>query len=218
MVGDDEGFPSPHSGILFLSERKVILCYQNSNCFRPLIRGFFFYNSSKLEKAVCFLFPSPHSGILFLCCGDFGERYTVNVVSVPSFGDSFFIKSYRGIEIPDKPDVSVPSFGDSFFMETVSSWKPSDKLSCFRPLIRGFFFYTAVAMTSHSWNMRSFRPLIRGFFFYKCIMKYKNYIFNTFPSPHSGILFLFGECKANVMRFAFVSVPSFGDSFFILSL
>ena len=50
-------------------------------------------------------------------------------------------------------------------------------------------------MTSHSWNMRTpqlvcFRPLIRGFFFYA----------------------LDG---AVVIRPAFVSVPSFGDSFFI---
>ena len=43
-------------------------------------------------------------------------------------------------------------------------------------------------------------------------------VFKKFPSPYSGILFLSrtGESVAN--QFFIVSVPLFGDSFFILSL
>ena len=64
------GFPSPHSGILFLcpeeKERKRLI---NAAGFRPLIRGFFFYRYIR-------------------------NRFKSHIwlVSVPSFGDSFFIK------------------------------------------------------------------------------------------------------------------------------
>ena len=63
-------FPSPHSGILFL------YC-GNGEC--------------SLE---CDGFPSPHSGILFLSMDEWRE-YTSEItdVSVPSFGDSFFMKT-----------------------------------------------------------------------------------------------------------------------------
>ena len=60
--------------------------------FRPLIRGFFFY----LDGAVVI-------------------RPTFSGVSVPSFGDSFFIPSHLREHSPS-PQVSVPSFGDSFFI------------------------------------------------------------------------------------------------------
>ena len=109
--------------------------------FRPLIRGFFFY---RIESEDIMKISS--------------------VVSVPSFGDSFFIMKVRMYRNYDK-FVSVPSFGDSFFIR----------------------YYA----------------------------KHCLYGISTFPSPHSGILFLwkvengigsFGSC---------VSVPSFGDSFFI---
>ncbi len=37
-----------------------------------------------------------------------------------------------------------------------------------------------------------------------------------FPSPHSGILFLWLECRhIHFRQYCNVSVPSFGDSFFI---
>ena len=62
------------------------------------------------------MFPSPHSGILFLWRNnhaDYQRRCTC--VSVPSFGDSFFmaidVSDYTFYDI-----VSVPSFGDSFFI------------------------------------------------------------------------------------------------------
>ena len=84
-------------------------------------------------------------------------------VSVPSFGDSFFIRilrMYTSIEyigfrplirgfffytscgdFGERYDiVSVPSFGDSFFINSIEVIV--DDTSCgFRPLIRGFFFY-----------------------------------------------------------------------------
>ena len=67
------------------------------------------------RKIQCRKFPSPHSGILFLC-----ENRRVppggktGRVSVPSFGDSFFI----AVCFFKRPQykVSVPSFGDSFFI------------------------------------------------------------------------------------------------------
>ncbi len=67
----DMMFPSPHSGILFLFLHPPVgkdgLIELDS--FRPLIRGFFFYQKG----------------------GNLYDEYR-GVVSVPSFGDSFFIK------------------------------------------------------------------------------------------------------------------------------
>ena len=61
-------FPSPHSGILFLFCIKKKWMAIRRNSFRPLIRGFFFY--LKNIEIIC--------------------QYP-DWVSVPSFGDSFFI-------------------------------------------------------------------------------------------------------------------------------
>ena len=86
-------FPSPHSGILFLFPifRREIPC--QGKCFRPLIRGFFFYREI--------------------------TNYLIEQkVSVPSFGDSFFMFEVNGKRKLRRPmdQVSVPSFGDSFFI------------------------------------------------------------------------------------------------------
>ena len=62
------------------------------------------------------LFPSPHSGILFLSVNNFTITSEDGHVSVPSFGDSFFIPDYKDMSIEQIREVSVPSFGDSFFM------------------------------------------------------------------------------------------------------
>ena len=59
-------------------------------------------------------------------------------VSVPSFGDSFFI-GHCCIVPFDSKRVSVPSFGDSFFIIRAAAL--ISLFLCFRPLIRGFFFY-----------------------------------------------------------------------------
>ena len=61
-------FPSPHSGILFLSHRTAAQSAAEQYGFRPLIRGFFFYLNELTKGSYVFI-----------------------EVSVPSFGDSFFI-------------------------------------------------------------------------------------------------------------------------------
>ena len=63
----------------------------------------------------------------------------------------------------------------------------------FRPLIRGFFFYTQKKHCFPHFTTGGFRPLIRGFFFY--------------------LMYTDKRCGSRKMRG--VSVPSFGDSFFI---
>ena len=60
-------FPSPHSGILFLYWQWLIAIVINVIGFRPLIRGFFFYKEGQ------------------------NDSISQDVVSVPSFGDSFFM-------------------------------------------------------------------------------------------------------------------------------
>ena len=184
-------FPSPHSGILFLSGTDIPAAESRTQSFRPLIRGFFFYDTDdnhecgykfkhgfrplirgfffylkRLINAAALMFngfPSPHSGILFLF------SYTVYYQTVLH-------------------NVSVPSFGDSFFMVNKNADKP-DK-DCFRPLIRGFFFYTVVIRPTFS-GKYCFRPLIRGFFFYNTAAFMFDGNGGKFPSPHSGILFLY---------------------------
>ena len=87
-------------------------------------------------------------------------------VSVPLFGDSFFIHWRHCRNKPCYETVSVPLFGDSFFIPflfTHGSYR--EYCVSFRPLIRGFFFYrlnSIILLLSHS----------------------------LFPSPYSGILFL----------------------------
>ena len=62
--------------------------------------------------------------------------------------------------------VSVPSFGDSFFIDLENGVKAVALGDGFRPLIRGFFFYEFLMKDIEFWGHGSFRPLIRGFFFY----------------------------------------------------
>ena len=65
MTADE--FPSPHSGILFLSVQQRQQTVESGLRFRPLIRGFFFYENKQGRcRGDGFPFPSPHSGILFL--------------------------------------------------------------------------------------------------------------------------------------------------------
>ena len=63
-------------------------------------------------------------------------------VSVPSFGDSFFIMRVEYVYMYFTKKVSVPSFGDSFFIAQLLTATVRQDFSSFRPLIRGFFFYT----------------------------------------------------------------------------
>ena len=138
------GFPSPHSGILFLcgGYDQPQLGFEDTG-FRPLIRGFFFYvkNSSLTDAYVGGFRPLIRGFFFYVGMGNVPSSVTGTPVSVPSFGDSFFIKNYGGTFRLCMRAVSVPSFGDSFFI-----MYPADRL----------------------------------------IKK-----LNSFPSPHSGILFLY---------------------------
>ena len=103
VIVDDSGwFPSPHSGILFLySANSTAKGYQGGESFRPLIRGFFFY---KLWRDV----PPLYAGCFRPLIRGFFFYNKISlvtaiinlIVSVPSFGDSFFINPLR------PPDVS----------------------------------------------------------------------------------------------------------------
>ena len=57
---------------------------------------------------------------------------------------------------------------------------------------------------------KRFRPLIRGFFFYQDVFRRSPSGRSTFPSPHSGILFLFhvGGVACNFLPFGFPSPHS----------
>ena len=57
-------------------------------------------------------------------------------------------------------------------------------------------------------------PSFGDSFFMVCIERTSRLIMMRFPSPHSGILFLFVAALALTLD-AKVSVPSFGDSFFM---
>ena len=135
-------------------------------------------------------FPSPHSGILFLSICACTIIIAGCKVSVPSFGDSFFILPVLTLHGGDRRRVSVPSFGDSFFMKLYAVCLVVT-LSCFRPLIRGFFFYCHCILLVRLGKRLRFRPLIRGFFFYSFLsIDSSTCTSGLFPSPHSGILFL----------------------------
>ena len=156
-----------------------------------------------------------HSGILFLSAINNEDINGVVSVSVPSFGDSFFIHLPSFHRRQHHHCVSVPSFGDSFFM--------FNKLAFFmRALVAplthsgilflclinaaafmfdgngvsvpsfGDSFFISRCGAVDSRELSRFRPLIRGFFFY---------------ADYSAGLRIYGRCD--------VSVPSFGDSFFI---
>ena len=137
-------FPSPHSGILFLSPTTIAI-YKSAfgTCFRPLIRGFFFYAGIFSQR-----FPVPRRG-----------------VSVPSFGDSFFIYINTVTVYIDLYGRFRPLIRGFFFYNTMYYIATSKRYSGFRPLIRGFFFYCMIRETIRS-TPSCFRPLIRGFFFY----------------------------------------------------
>ena len=87
------------------------------------------------------------------------------IVSVPSFGDSFFIDKvtiypyYRG-------QVSVPSFGDSFFIAAVILEASAEEKERFPSPHSGILFLSVVDQFFITVDSAGFRPLIRGFFFY----------------------------------------------------
>ncbi len=111
-------------------------------------------------------FPSPYSGILFLSGCIPKKPKWAKYVSVPSFGDSFFIPRRRSSLQLSAVRVSVPSFGDSFFIVTEGG---SFILTAFVsvPSFGDSFFISHELCTFGKGLLGSFRPLIRGFFFYK---------------------------------------------------
>ena len=113
----------------------------------------------------------------------------LNLVSVPSFGDSFFILNRPTINNEDI-NVSVPSFGDSFFIALIKRFRSFS--SGFRPLIRGFFFYFNVtdSVTPFSSVTVSVPSFGDSFFIAVGTLGKDTMLPFWFPSPHSGILFL----------------------------
>ena len=160
-----ELFPSPHSGILFLSYPRWDLSQIYKDSFRPLIRGFFFYVGNVPSLVMAHQRVSvPSFGDSFFIHYE-NQQYYWQVVSVPSFGDSFFIFFMRAL-VAALISVSVPSFGDSFFIGN-EALKVRINNAGFRPLIRGFFFYyIEYRKYNDDSHEEGFRPLIRGFFFY----------------------------------------------------
>ena len=136
--------------------------------FRPLIRGFFFYVTLSVTLT---------------------DRKAA--VSVPSFGDSFFIAvnnftitsedghcfrplirgfffylPYAENSKAEAHVVSVPSFGDSFFIKGSEFVITALDGAVSVPSFGDSFFMAAVILEESAEEKESFRPLIRGFFFY----------------------------------------------------
>ena len=86
--------------------------------------------------------------------------------------------------------------------------------SGFRPLIRGFFFYESLPFP-HISAGNSFRPLIRGFFFYVATLEHGIQLMYSFRPLIRGFFFYVAQKVIRKARRITVSVPSFGDSFFI---
>ena len=163
------------------------------SCFRPLIRGFFFY-------CHCILLVRLGKRLRFrpLIRGFFFYELHACRVCVHVF--------YK---------VSVPSFGDSFFMRLSGVYVPFPLLIRFRPLIRGFFFYDGISQADYAeLCSRVSVPSFGDSFFIKLI-----YALTKLPImvsvPSFGDSFLSSSVNANAVTTSSVSVPSFGDSFFI---
>ena len=113
-------FPPPHSGILFLLVFHVYYADYRRSGFRPLIQGFFFilkgcrYDKEPVDGG----FPSPYSGILFLYPEKtlFSPLHNWGFPS-PHSGILFlFLINAAALMFNGNGGVSVPSFGDSFFI------------------------------------------------------------------------------------------------------
>ena len=137
------------------------------------------------------MFPSPHSGILFLWTSKKMMGNSKIQVSVPLFGDSFFICSAY---TPYDYGTMFPSPYLGILFLWVGMKTQSSQVMEFPSPHSGILFLWTLSKPHRHLGTQGFRPLIRGFFFYQ---------------PGQEII---------VRVKAVVSVPSFGDSFFILSL
>ena len=98
---------------------------------------------------------------------------------------------YEDAEYGVKVTVSVPSFGDSFFIIMKISSIIGKLIAGFRPLIRGFFFYEDGFITDPMVYKEVSVPSFGDSFFIGKLIFCAVRDAMEFPSPHSGILFLF---------------------------
>ena len=104
--------------------------------------------------------------------------------------------------------VSVPSFGDSFFIESWSLCLTLKIARRFRPLIRGFFFYWCYSCPDSLLLQRVSVPSFGDSFFMGRHEAMEQHCLVRFPSPHSGILFLFKAVALGDGRYAVLAFPS----------
>ena len=112
---------------------------------------------------------------LFVFLIEFYKYSLLSKVSVPSFGDVFYSCGRRVRRLYGWPLVSVPSFGDVFYS------KP---------------YGVSVAKSP-----RSFRPLFRGCFLFQMpnYCDFTVYMLGKFPSPLSGMFFIFPSLKMSIL-------------------
>ena len=139
-------------------------------------------------------------------------------VSVPSFGDSFFIwKHEKCTERKIRCRFPSPHSGILFLFETHIHFMRLIAKKVSVPSFGDSFFIRSSLSTIHLIRTRFPSPHSGILFLYLqpgtlVIVRVEE----AFPSPHSGILFLcwdVGNLFTNNSKI--VSVPSFGDSFFI---
>ena len=161
-------FPSPHSGILFLYDSRKYVHLTQEVLFPSPHSGILFLCAfvAALISSILISFPSPHSGILFLYPKVLSQHDKSWVGFRPLIRGFFFYFFTNANNCAHWGAVSVPSFGDSFFMSGQWLLYSNIKQLRFRPLIRGFFFYVTLSVTLTDRKA------------------------SVFPSPHSGILFL----------------------------
>ena len=82
-------FPSPTSGILFICAVKLA-AHRQQNKFPSPTSGILFIFMNLRDVAEELVFPSPTSGILFIFLQALTKAPATSV-SVPNFGDSFYI-------------------------------------------------------------------------------------------------------------------------------
>ena len=161
------------------------------------------------------------------------------MVSVPSFGDSFFIRKEGNFMLP-KFKLFPSPHSEILFLFIVSSHSRVFCRNGFRPLIRGFFFYI-LELVPYAENSKAVSvPSFGEFFFFSTSMELTRVLYrhvsvpsfgDSFFMDHNtklnleesagfrplirGFFFYAGCCLRRIKKKLHVSVPSFGDSFFM---
>ena len=130
----------PSFGDSFFIRNYIGIWEHKTDSFRPLIRGFFFYEDGFITDPMVY-----------------------KEVSVPSFGDSFFIETYSRTTTKYQKFPSPHS--GILFLCTAKGYQEGETHYVFPSPHSGILFLYAVINEYVSY-FRSFRPLIRGFFFY----------------------------------------------------